>query len=55
MNLALGLEKLPSLSLTGTLVVIMAAVLLAAGVADAAVRFFHSLNVLFDAAATTAC
>ena len=54
MNLALGLKRLPSLSLAGTLAIIMAVVLLAAGVASAAVRFFHGLNVLLDTAAAHA-
>ena len=52
MNLALRLKGLPGLSLAGMLAVIMAAVLLAAGVTDAAVGFLHGLNSgLFDAAA----
>ena len=54
MNLTLGLKRLSGLSLADILAVITAAILLAAGMADIAVGFFHSLNFLFDAAAALA-
>ena len=54
MNLALGLKRLPGLFLADTLAVIIAAVLLAAGVAGIDVGFLHGLNFLFDVATASA-
>ena len=54
MNLALRLKRLPDLSLANTMAIIIAIVLLAIDVASIAIRFFHGLNLLFDAAAAPA-